>query len=195
MKNNVKLERMIISFSFLTEQNMNQTFEESKEICEERMKMISNMIKMVLNKSMSWETLESLLNDIASSLSKSKQVNKILIFELKALNSKFNNEMIESDNNAIYKEVVTSESAKINSQEKEVQNNVNLDESAFEKNQEETNESAFIPMSVEEIRNLNVFIKSPEVESTTSLNHHIQLTSQKSEMVLQPYEPVERFNS
>ena len=80
---------------------MNQTLEESKEICEERMKMISNMIRMVLDNKMSWEALESLLNDIASSLSKSKQVNKILISELKALNSKFCNEVIQSCSNSI----------------------------------------------------------------------------------------------
>ena len=59
--------------------------------------MISNMIKMVLDKSMSWETLEFLLDDIASSPSKSRQVIKILILELKALSSSTLNEVIEKD--------------------------------------------------------------------------------------------------
>ena len=76
---------------------MNQTLEEPKEICDERTKVISNMIKMVLDKSMSWEMLEYLLDDIASSPSKSRQVIKILIHELKALSSKTLYEVIEKD--------------------------------------------------------------------------------------------------
>ena len=115
---------------------MNQTLEESKKIWEERMKMISNMIRMVLDNKMSWEALESLLNDMASNPLKSKQVNKILISELNALNSKFNNEMIEIDINPIDNGAVTSESEKKGSLEKEVQNDVDLNRSVFENNQD-----------------------------------------------------------
>ena len=100
------------------------------------MKMISNMIRMVLDNKMSWEALESLLNDMASNPLKSKQVNKILISELNALNSKFNNEMIEIDINPIDNGAVTSESEKKGSLEKEVQNDVDLNRSVFENNQD-----------------------------------------------------------
>ena len=48
-------------------------------------KVISNMVKMVFEKEITWETLESILVDISSSLVKSKQVIRILIhgFKLK----------------------------------------------------------------------------------------------------------------
>ena len=48
-------------------------------------KVISNMVKMVLEKEITWETLESILVDISSSLVKSKHVIRILIhgFKLK----------------------------------------------------------------------------------------------------------------
>ena len=177
---------------------MSQILEESKEICEERMKMISNMIRMVMDNRMSWEALESLLNDMASSLSKSKQVNKILISELKALNSKFCSEVIQSDSNSIDNEVVTSESTKIDSQEKEVQNDFEENQEdisqaeVFTENQEnilERNESEFFSNTKEEIRYLNGFIESQEIQSTITQNE------QKREEFVQPNEPNREFEN
>ena len=51
-------------------------------------KVISNMVKLVLEKEITWDTLESILVDMSSSLAKSKQVIRVLIHELKAFDEK-----------------------------------------------------------------------------------------------------------
>ena len=56
--------------------------------CDEDMKAISSMIKRVFQNKKSWGTLESYLNNMVCSVSKSKEVIKILLIELKALHEK-----------------------------------------------------------------------------------------------------------
>ena len=58
------------------------------EVTKYNKSMISNMIKLVFEEEITWETLESFLDDMSSTVSKSKQIIKILIHELKALDSK-----------------------------------------------------------------------------------------------------------
>ena len=67
------------------------------EMTEGNSKMISNMIRLVFEREITWETLESILDDMSSTLAKSKQVIKLLIDELKAFDSKSPNEVIRSD--------------------------------------------------------------------------------------------------
>ena len=90
---------------------MYQTTEESKELQDERLRMISNMIKMVFEKDMSWEMLESVLNDMASSPFKSKQIISILIHELKALCLESQKEVIEKNTHST--EIKTSRTENI----------------------------------------------------------------------------------
>ena len=120
---------------------MNQTLEESREVQDERLRMISNMIKMVLKKRMSWETLESLLNNMASSPSKSKQIIKILINELKTLNSKSQTEVSKYDIPSI--EINTMETDKTEDFSEDLQIMANSDKSVIDDFEEDIVEKIF----------------------------------------------------
>ena len=57
---------------------------------------IKCFIGMTLNNEITWETLASFLNDLSSTLEKSKQINQILLGELKSLNSQFHTKPSEN---------------------------------------------------------------------------------------------------
>ena len=59
--------------------------------------VISNMINLVFGKKITWETLESILVDMSSTLDKSKQVIKFLIHKLKDFDEKSLNGIVEND--------------------------------------------------------------------------------------------------
>ena len=71
------------------------------EVSNEIRIVISNMIKLVLGKTITWETLESILIDMSSTLDNSKQIIKVLIHELKAFDEKSLNGVVENDINSI----------------------------------------------------------------------------------------------
>ena len=50
---------------------------------------------MTLKSEISWETLASFLNDLSSTLEKSKQINGILLEELRSLNSQLHDKHFE----------------------------------------------------------------------------------------------------
>ena len=58
------------------------------DVCDDRTKMISSMIRLVLKKDLSWDMLESMLYQMSSSLSNSKQIILILLKEMKSLHEK-----------------------------------------------------------------------------------------------------------
>ena len=64
-------------------------------------KVISNMVKLVMEREITWESLESILVDMSSTLAKSKQVIKVLIHELKVFDEKCLNGVVENDINSI----------------------------------------------------------------------------------------------
>ena len=64
-------------------------------------KVISNMVKLVMEREITWESLESILVDMSSTLAKSKQVIKVLIHELKVFDEKCLNGVVENDTNSI----------------------------------------------------------------------------------------------
>ena len=69
---------------------------------DETRKMVSRVIELVSKKELSWETLETVVEDVSSNQSNSKQVIKILLQELKTLQSKFDklqNEAISNNQN------------------------------------------------------------------------------------------------
>ena len=57
--------------------------------------MVSNMISLALKKEISWSILSSLLDEMSSTLVKSKQVIKILLKELENLNLNANEDSNE----------------------------------------------------------------------------------------------------
>ena len=58
---------------------------------------IKCFIGMTLNNEISWETLTSFLNDLSSTLEKSKLINQILLEELKSMNSKLHDKQFENN--------------------------------------------------------------------------------------------------
>ena len=72
------------------------------DLQDETRKMVSRVIELVSKKELSWETLETVVEDVSSNQSNSKQVIKILLQELKTLQSKFDklqNEAISNNQN------------------------------------------------------------------------------------------------
>ena len=59
-----------------------------EEVSSERTKIISSTINLVLNENLSWEMLASMLDEMSSNLSNSKQIITILLQELKTLYEK-----------------------------------------------------------------------------------------------------------
>ena len=57
----------------------------NEEVCFERSKIISSTIKLVLKKNLSWEMLASMLDEMSSSISNSKQIISILLQEMRTL--------------------------------------------------------------------------------------------------------------
>ena len=64
-------------------------------------KVIPNMVKLVLEKDITWESLESILIDMSSTHAKSKQVIKSLIHELKAIDEKYLNDITSIEIDAL----------------------------------------------------------------------------------------------
>ena len=72
------------------------------DLQDETRKMVSRVIELVSKKELSWETLETVVEDVSSNQSNSKQVIKTLLQELKTLQSKFDklqNEAISNNQN------------------------------------------------------------------------------------------------
>ena len=72
------------------------------DLQDETRKMVSRVIELVSKKELSWETLETIVEDVSSNQSNSKQVIKTLLQELKTLQSKFDklqNEAISNNQN------------------------------------------------------------------------------------------------
>ena len=73
------------------------------EVCNQRDKLISSMIQLVLKKDLSWEMLASMLDEMSSSVSNSKQIIAILLKEMKNLHTKVqgsqNKEISNDDHN------------------------------------------------------------------------------------------------
>ena len=72
----------------------------TNELSNQRDKMISSMIQLVLKKDLSWDILASMLDEMSSSVTNSKQIIAILLKEMKSLQSKvegFQNREISND--------------------------------------------------------------------------------------------------
>ena len=57
----------------------------ANEISNERTKIVSSMIKLVFKEDLSWEIFATMLDQMSSSLSNSKQIITILLQEMKDL--------------------------------------------------------------------------------------------------------------
>ena len=131
------------------------------EVINNNTKMIADIIRLVFEKEITWETLEIILDDMTSTLVKAKQVIKILIQELKALDSKSQNEVIAKD----------ISSPNINKDAFEIENIVS--KSAIGDNQSEQNEEV-----VEELENeFYVFIGDKSKSNAIDANHDVNQSS------------------
>ena len=67
----------------------------SNEISKERTKIVSSMIKLVFKKDLSWENLATILDEMSSNLSNSKQIITILLQEMKDLHARIQGSQYE----------------------------------------------------------------------------------------------------
>ena len=116
------------------------------EVISNNKKIIADIIRLVFEKEITWETLEIILDDMTSTHVKAKQVIKILIQELKALGSKSQNEVIAKD----------ISSPNINKDTFEIENIASksaIDDNQYKQNEEvvEELENEFYVFSVVEI--------------------------------------------
>ena len=74
---------------------MKQIGENNEDILEQGRKTIVHLLGLALKKEISWKFLVPLINEMASTLEKSKEVIKILLNELESLSTK--NLSVESD--------------------------------------------------------------------------------------------------
>ena len=182
---------------------MYQNGEESKGVQDERLRMISNMIEMVLDNDMSWETLKSVLNDMASNPSKSKQIISILIHELKALHIRFEREVIENDTPSNSIEIDITETEKTEDFGEEVQIIADSDKSEIEEdneyvgkifqgNEEFNLDNSKIDETSNEYEEFNLHMNDEDVLENLVNEPEIESTEiQMNEMISEQYDVLE----
>ena len=120
---------------------------ETLDVSQKSYIMVSNMIGLAMKKEISWAILSSLLDEMSSTLVKSKQVIKILLKELENLNLNTGKDLNEGKQKDF--SIVTNTNDELEIEENSVSEIEDIN-SEIEQNEQDTMQEEYNPETVNE---------------------------------------------